>query len=426
MAGDTIFALSSGSPPAALAVVRISGPAAFDALSALGGSLPPPRVARLRTLHDPASGDVLDRALVLALPGPNNATGEDCAELHLHGGRAVIAAVESALEALPDLRRAEAGEFTRRAFANGRLDLAEAEGLADLLAAETKLQLRNAQALAGGALSHAVDGWLQRLLALSAMVEASLDFADEDDVGALPPDLSQGIGSLAEDLATWLAVPRAETLRDGYRIVIAGPPNAGKSSLFNALVEEEAAIATPIAGTTRDLLTRSVAISGVPLVFTDTAGLRAQTSDPIESIGIERAKDAIQTADLVMWLGGQGEGPDGAIEIDPMSDLHRPRKSVCCWRVSAKTGKGIGDLRAELLRRARSAMPQAGQVAVSHHQGRLLGDAKRALSRAFLHQDPLLIAEELRVARLAFDRLTGRAATDDMLDGLFGRFCIGK
>lgn len=426
MSGDTIFALSSGRPPAAIAVVRISGPAAFDALAALGGTLPSPRRACLRVLRDPASGDVLDRALVLALPGPDNATGEDCAELHLHGGRAVIAAVERALAALPGLRRAEAGEFTRRAFANGRLDLAEAEGLADLLAAETDLQLRNAQALAGGALSRAVDGWLERLLGLSALVEASLDFADEDDVDTLPPDLAGGIRSLADDLAEWLAVPRAETLREGYRVVIAGPPNAGKSSLFNALIDEEAAIATPIAGTTRDVLTRSVAIAGVPFTFTDTAGLRGETTDPVEAIGIERAWDVIASADLVLWLGGEGEGPPEAIEVDAMSDLIRSRKSAGSWLVSALTGEGIADMRAELTRRAAAALPKVGQVAVSKHQGHLLGQGEQALRTAAGEHDALIVAENLRLARIAFDRLTGRAAPEDMLDALFGRFCIGK
>lgn len=427
MLADTIFALSSGSPPCAVAVVRISGPGALGALATLGGRMPPPRSARLRVLRDPATGEVLDRALVLALPGPHNATGEDSAELHLHGGRAVIAAVERALEALPGLRRAEAGEFTRRAFANGRLDLAEAEGLADLLAAETDLQLRNAQALAGGALSRAVDGWLERLLGLSAMVEASLDFADEDDVDALPDNLVEGILSLADDLASWLAVPRAETLREGYRVVIAGPPNSGKSSLFNALVEDDAAIATPIAGTTRDVLTRPVAIAGVPFSFLDTAGLRTDAADPVEAIGIEKAQDAIANADLVLWLGVEGEGPTGAVEIDAMSDVRdRTRKSLPAVTVSSVTGEGIAELRAELLRRATGAMPKAGQVAISRHQARLLGHGEAALRDAATERDPLIIAENLRIARVAFDRLTGRAAPEDMLDALFGRFCIGK
>ncbi|MDE2621422.1 MAG: 50S ribosome-binding GTPase, partial [Sphingomonadales bacterium] len=252
----TIFALSSGTVPAAIGVVRISGPEAGAALSRLAGRLPPPRRAVTATLRD-AAGAVLDRALVLWLPGPGTATGEDCAELHLHGGRAVIAAVEAALLACPGLRRAEPGEFTRRTFVNGRIDLAEAEGLADLLAAETELQRQSALAMAGGGLSRLVEGWRERLLLLSAEVEAALDFADEDDVDTpdAAPCSTWNIAPLRDEIGNWLSRPRAETLREGFRVVLAGPPNAGKSTLFNALVESEAAITSPIAGTTRDLVT---------------------------------------------------------------------------------------------------------------------------------------------------------------------------
>ncbi|HEX4848420.1 MAG TPA: GTPase, partial [Novosphingobium sp.] len=251
---DTIFALSSGAPPAAIAVVRISGVRAGVALKALSGRLPPERRAVAATLRDTA-GAVLDRALVLWLPGPHTATGEDTAELHLHGGRAVVAAISAALAALPGLRAAEPGEFTRRAFANGRIDLAEAEGLADLLSAETELQRQSALAMAGGAFSRQVEEWREGLLGLSAAVEAVLDFADEDDVATLPADFLQRIDRLRGEIAVWLARPRAEVLREGFRVVIAGPPNAGKSTLFNCLVQSDAAIATPIAGTTRDVLT---------------------------------------------------------------------------------------------------------------------------------------------------------------------------
>ncbi|WP_066558060.1 tRNA uridine-5-carboxymethylaminomethyl(34) synthesis GTPase MnmE [Croceicoccus bisphenolivorans] len=427
MKGETIFALSSGSPPAAIAVVRLSGPACVSALERIAGSAPEPRIARLRTLRDPATGDVLDRALVLFMPGPQSATGEDCAELHLHGGRAVVMAVERTLGAIERLRKAEAGEFTRRAFANGRLDLAEAEGLADLLAAETELQRRNAQALAEGALSHAVNRWLEELLALAAFVEATLDFADEDDVAELPADFTARCATLAEAIGAWLAVPRAETLRDGFRIVIAGPPNAGKSSLFNALVEYEAAIATPIAGTTRDVLSRPVAISGVPFVFTDTAGIRDETDDVIERIGIDRAKAELERADLILWLGPDGGAPAGAWDIETMIDVaERFPKAAPHYRVSSASGEGIGDLRQALVNHARQSMPRAGQVAVSRRQAELLRDARDSLGDIGSHSDPLIVAEHLRIARTAFDRLTGRAAPEDMLDALFGRFCIGK
>lgn len=426
MSGDTIFALSSGSPPAAIAVVRLSGPGSAAALEAVAGAVPAPRKVSLRTLRNQC-GDVLDRALVLFMPGPDSATGEDCAELHLHGGRAVVLAVETALSAVDGLRKAEAGEFTRRAFANGRMDLAEAEGLADLLAAETELQRRNAQALAGGALSAKVEDWRVSVLALAALVEANLDFADEDDVADLPSDFARRCVALAQEIEDWLAVPRAETLREGFRVVIAGPPNAGKSSLFNAIIEDEAAIATPIAGTTRDVLSRPVAISGVPFVFTDTAGIRAETDDAIERIGIERARAELVRADLVLWLGAESEGPDAAWEIETMIDRQdHASKQQPLYRLSSATGEGVDRLRAALVDHARNAMPKPGEVAVSRRQGELLAEAAAALRRAASPTDPLIVAEDLRVARLSFDRLTGRAATEDMLDLLFGRFCIGK
>ena len=236
---DTIFALSSGAPPAAIAVIRISGPQASEALERLAGRLPGVRRASLLPLCD-RGGELLDEALVLWLSGPGTATGEDMVELHCHGGRAVVVAVEAELGRCPGLRRAAPGEFTRRAFANGRIDLAEAEGLADLLSAETELQRRSALAMAGGAFSQEVEAWRESLLALSAAVEAVLDFSDEDDVALLPPDFATRVGQLRDLIGEWLVRPRAETLKEGYRVVLAGPPNTGKSTLFNALVEHEA------------------------------------------------------------------------------------------------------------------------------------------------------------------------------------------
>ena len=423
---DTIFALSSGAAPAAIAVIRISGPASAEALRRLTGRIPPPR----RAVHAPvrdAAGNLLDRALVLWLPGPNNATGEDTAELHCHGGRAVIAGVETALRQVPDLRPAKPGEFTRRAFANGRIDLAEAEGLADLLSAETELQRRSALAMASGAFSRTVEAWRERLLAGSAALEAVLDFSDEDDVALLSPDFFARLDMLREELTEWLTRPRAEALREGFRVVIAGPPNAGKSTLFNALLESEAAIATPIAGTTRDVLIRPVAIDGLPFLFADTAGLREETHDPIEAIGIERARDALDVADLVLWLGAEREGPPEAWEIEAQADRanhlakHAPRH-----RVSAVTGEGLSDLRADLVVAARGALPKPGEAALNERQHRLLGEAEAMLSFAGNLSDPLLVAEHLRLARVAIDALIGRTTTEHMLDALFGRFCIGK
>ncbi|MBT0668854.1 tRNA uridine-5-carboxymethylaminomethyl(34) synthesis GTPase MnmE [Novosphingobium profundi] len=432
---DTIFALSSGAPPAALAVVRISGPAAGSVLERLAGSLPQPRRASLRTLRV-SRETVLDQALVLWFPGPATATGEDLAELHLHGGRAVVRAVESALADLGmageggaalAIRAAQPGEFTRRAFANGRIDLAEAEGLADLLSSETELQRLAAIAMAGGAFSQQVSNWRDRVLSASAAIEAILDFSDEDDVAELPPHFRADLVALSGELESWLTRPRAEALREGLRVVLAGPPNAGKSTLFNALVEDEAAITAPLAGTTRDVLVRAVALDGVPFAFIDTAGLREGTQDAIEAIGVDRARGELAKADLVLWLGPEGEGPEGSWEIEAQADRDQHlRKAGPRHRLSAITGEGLDGLRRDLVRFGRSCLPRPGEVALNQRQGQLLSRARLALEGALCVTDLLLQAEELRSARVAFDSLIGRSTTEDMLDALFGRFCIGK
>ncbi|KQM21849.1 tRNA uridine-5-carboxymethylaminomethyl(34) synthesis GTPase MnmE [Novosphingobium sp. Leaf2] len=422
---DTIFALSSGPPPAAISIIRISGPDAGHVLARLAGAVPPPRRASYRTLHVPR-GTVLDQALVLWFPGPNTATGEALAELHLHGGRAVVAAADAALLEL-GCRRAEPGEFTRRAFANGRIDLSEAEGLADLLSAETEIQRSVALAMAGGAFSRQVEDWRDRVLRLSAVVEAALDFDDEDDVQGRPLSLDADLAALASDLRTWLHRPTADLLRQGFRVVLAGPPNAGKSTLFNALVQEEAAITSPIAGTTRDAVMRSVALDGVPFLFIDTAGLRDSGEDTIEAIGIAKAHSEIDTADLVLWLGSEGEGQQGAWEIATQIDVvDHPGKASPRHRVSALTGEGLGHLRNDLVNTARTVMPKAGHAALNRRQHDLLSDALKALDATRSTADLLLLGECLRLARVAFDSLVGRAATEDVLDTLFGRFCIGK
>ena len=423
----TIFALSSGAPPAGVGVIRISGPDARGALMTLAGRVPEPRRASLARLRS-ADGALLDQALILWFPGPNTATGEDLAELHCHGGRAVIAAVEAALDGCTGLRRAEAGEFTRRAFANGRIDLAEAEGLGDLLTAETEWQRAAALAAVGGAVSRQIEEWRAAVLALSAQIEAVLDFSDEEDAADLPECFTWNIAGLSDALAVWLARPRAERLGEGFRVVLAGPPNAGKSTLFNALVDSEAAITSPIAGTTRDVIERSVAIAGVPFTFLDTAGLRErEIADPIEAIGIDRAHDAVARADVVLWLGVEGAGPADAWEIAAQSDsaTHVPKASAR-FTVSAATGEGIATLKKALVDAARNSLPKPGEAALNARQHALLSEAAAALVAAGRLADALLVAEELRRARLCFDRLIGRATTEDMLDTLFGRFCIGK
>lgn len=430
---DTIFALSSGPPPAGIAVIRISGPQASPALRALCGKLPAPRRASLATLADPADGTHLDRTMVLWLPGPGTATGEDSAELHLHGGRAVVAAVEAALERLPGLRRAQAGEFTRRAFANGRIDLAEAEGLADLLSAETELQRRVALAMAEGALSRDVEEWRAELLRISARLEAALDFSDEDDVGEGEATLPEGFAgeciALAERIDAWLSRPRAEPLKEGFRVVLAGPPNAGKSTLFNALVEQEAAITAAEPGTTRDVLTFAASLDGVPFTFVDTAGLRDDGAGEIERIGIARARAAAEKADLILWLGPEGEGPEGRTLWEIASradDPIAPRKSDKALALSARTGEGLAALRSALVDHARRSLPAPGQAALNQRQHDRLSEVAEALRFAAVERDGLLAAENLRLARRALDALVGRTGTEDMLDALFGRFCIGK
>jgi tRNA modification GTPase len=423
---DTIFALSSGAPPAGIAIVRVSGPRAGEALRILSGAMPTARRARRASLNS-QDGNLLDEGLVLWFPGPGTVTGEDLAEFHLHGGRAVVAAVETALAAVPGLRRAEPGEFTRRAFVNGRIDLAEAEGLADLLAAETEIQRRAAVGMAGGMLSRRVEAWRERLLGLSAQVEAILDFEDEADIGRLPASFSSEIKEFSAELGEALRAPAAETLREGFRVALAGPPNAGKSTLFNALVENEAAITAPLAGTTRDVLERPVALGGTPFTFVDMAGLRESGADPIEAIGIARAEAEIARADLVLWLGLEREGPCGAWEIEPQCDrAGHPAKAAPRYRVSARTGEGIPALKQGLVDTAAGAMPRPGEAALNRRQRELLTHALAALKAAEGEGDPLLLAESLRQARLAFDRLVGRSSTEDVLDALFGRFCIGK
>lgn len=419
---DTIFALSSGAPPAAVALVRISGPRADAVLKGLAGILPDPRIATLARLRD--GDEVLDNALIIRFPGSASATGEDVAELHLHGGRAVVAAVLAALARIEGLRAAEPGEFTRRAFEHGRIDLAEAEGLADLLEAETESQRRQAMALAGGALGRQVAIWQEELLGLAALVEAALDFSDEGDVAPLPADFTARLAALRGTLTSWLARPPAERLKDGVRVVIAGPPNAGKSSLLNALVGRDAAIVTAVPGTTRDLIEAPVAFCGIPFLLIDTAGLRA-SPDEIETIGVARALASAETADLVLWLGQSAEAPGDAIRVHSKADLGKAAEPVDL-SVSATTGDGLNDLVDAMVAHSGKLLPAEGEVALNARHREALGEAASLLGEAETLSDPLLVAESLRRARIALDRITGKAGVDDMLDGLFGRFCIGK
>ncbi len=429
-AADTIFALSSGAPPAAIAIIRISGTRAFAAVSSLAGKLPPARRASLVTLRDPADAGILDEALVLVFPAPNTATGEDLAELHLHGGRAVVRAVERTLAAIPGLRQAEAGEFTRRAFLNGRMDLNEAEGLSDLLSAETEHQRRAAANMMGGAFTRAIEGWRQDLLLISALTEAELDFSEEDDVD--PQHKNSIRCKCNEIMSSILAVlqsPPAEKLRDGLRIVLGGPPNSGKSTLLNALVARDAAIVSDIAGTTRDVIEVPVAFAGIAFVLIDTAGVRDDSQDTIEAIGIERAHNAFAGADILLWLGRENDGPEhpALLEIDAKSDdPNRHQKSASGHLVSAKTGAGIPELLNIIIAMAKNMFGPADSYAINARQRALLAQCAEALEQAQVADDWLIVGEQLRQARLALDALTGRAHTEDLLDTVFGKFCIGK
>jgi tRNA modification GTPase len=423
---DTIYALSSGQPPAAIAIVRLSGAQADTALERLAGRLPPPRRASLVTLRD-AQGEMLDRCVAIRFPGPASATGEDLVELHLHGGRAVVAAVLNALGRVPGLRAAAPGEFTRRSFDNGRIDLLEAEGLADLLTAETEGQRRAALRLAEGELSRFVEHCRARVLALAARVEATLDFSDEDDVGqASDANWSAELSSLRRDLRGLLDRPSAERLRDGVRVVVAGPPNAGKSSLINAMAGREAAITSAVPGTTRDLIEVPLSLGGLPFLLIDSAGLR-ESADVVEAIGVSKAEAAIAGADILLWLGEPQCAPEHSTVLRVRSKLDILGPSAAAdLSVSAHSGEGLTELVERLVTRAGAMLPAEGEAAINERQRAALAAVDRHLKGAGEAHDALIVAEELRCARAALDKLTGCAGVEDMLEALFGRFCIGK
>lgn len=380
----------------------------------------------MRELKD-SDGQLLDEALVLRFDGPASSTGEDLVELHCHGGRAVVDAVLGALAAIAGLRVAHPGEFTRRAFDNERIDLTEAEGLADLIEAETESQRRSALLMAEGGLSRQIEAWRQRLLELSARAEVAIDYVEDDAVdGDL--QLARELDALARELGAWLSRPRAEPLKDGLRIVIAGPPNAGKSSLLNAIVGQERAIVTAVAGTTRDHIDVPLALSGVPVRLTDTAGLR-ESLDDAERIGVDRARSLIDVADVLLWLGEPDEAPEHPrlLRIHARCDLPERRSAPTgSIAVSAKNGTGVSDVIAAIVEATVGLLPAGNQLALNRRQAECLAEARDSLVEAKATEDPVLVAESLRSTRAAFDRLTGRAGVEDFLDALFGRFCLGK
>lgn len=401
---------------------------AHEASEGVAGVLPSPRTAAVRELRHPGSGELLDEALVLRFDSPASATGENLVEFHCHGGRAVVGAVLSALAAIDGLREAQPGEFTRRAFENGRIDLTEAEGLADLLEAETESQRRAALMMADGVFSRQIGEWQSRLLELSARAEAAIDYVDDDEEVDPDPALSSECGALADELERWLERPRAESLRDGVRVVIAGPPNAGKSSLLNAIAGCERAIVTDVPGTTRDHIEAPMALSGVPVRLTDTAGLR-DSDDTVEQMGVDRARSLIEVADVLLWLGKPGDVPAHpcVVRVHARCDLpERGQAPAGSIAVSSKTGEGLQQLSELVTALARTILPVEGEVALNRRQATYLDEAHQALRALAGAADLVIMAELLRSARSAFDRLTGRAGVEEVLDALFSRFCLGK
>ena len=383
-------------------------------------------MAAVRELRGPATKELIDEALVLRFDAPASSTGEDIVEFQCHGGRAIVDALLVALEQVDGLRQAEPGEFTRRAFENGRIDLTEAEGLADLIEAETEAQRKAAMALAEGGLRKQVVVWQGRLLSLSALAEQTIDY-DEDD-GAIDPALPRDCAALSGELDYWLARPRIEPLKEGVTVIVAGPPNAGKSSLVNAVAGDERAIVTAFPGTTRDHIDVPLSIGGLPVRLTDTAGLR-DTDDEAEAIGVERARRLVSTADILLWLGDPLESPvhPRAILVHSKADLPgREEVPGNAIGVSSVTGRGFDTLLKKIGLLARTVLPGEDGIALNRRQAAQMAEASAALARAARNSDVVLIAEDLRAARAAFDRLTGRAGVEDLLDSLFGRFCLGK
>ncbi|MGJ4951210.1 tRNA uridine-5-carboxymethylaminomethyl(34) synthesis GTPase MnmE [Bradyrhizobium sp. HKCCYLS20291] len=440
---QTIYALSSGRLPSAIAIVRLSGSQAGAALRMLAGKLPAPRLATRVLLRD-ASHEPIDDAVVLWFPAPASATGEDVAELHVHGSRAVIAMLFAVLSGMPQMRAAEPGEFTRRAFENGKIDLTEAEGLDDLIHADTDRQRRQALRQLKGLLGDKARSWRDQIIQASALIEAGIDFADEGDVPAelMAPALTRITQLLTEIDSVLSAQGRAEQLRDGLTVVIAGPPNAGKSTLMNQLARREVAIVSPHAGTTRDLIEVQLDLDGYPVTVIDTAGIR-ETDDPVEQEGVRRARDRAAQADLVLWLAEddlaeaeqQGEVPVWRIrnKVD-LESSERVTKIASegdgrSFRISAQSGQGLSGLLEALVGFARDYFGSIESGLITRERQRtLLNDTAAALRRSIAAVDlgEELAAEELRIAALALGRLLGRVDVEDLLDVIFREFCIGK
>ena len=438
---QTIFALSSGRLPSAIALVRVSGPQAGKIATALAGKLPSPRTATRALLRDVGQRPI-DDAVVLWFPGPASATGEDVAEFHVHGGRAVLAALFAALSSFEDVRAAEPGEFTRRAFENGKLDLTEAEGLDDLIHADTDRQRRQALRQLKGLLGDRARDWRARIIEASALIEAGIDFSDEGDVPAelIAPAVAKVKVLLAEIEEVLAGQGRSERLRDGLVVAIAGPPNVGKSTLMNQLARREVAIVSPHAGTTRDVIEVQLDLDGYPVTVIDTAGIRA-TDDPVEQEGVRRARSRAADADLVLWLADLSPVPvqhDGTAPVWMVRnkiDLEAATRPLAdasgqgVFQISASRGDGLSELIAALVGFAQNYFGGSeGGLIGRTRQRKLLQETAVSLRRCVqvVGQGEELAAEELRVAAHSLGRLLGRVDVEDILDVIFREFCVGK
>lgn len=431
---ETIFALGTGAGRAAIAVIRVSGSAVPALLADLTGAQGEPRRARFVTLRDPESGEALDQGLALFFPGPDSATGEDYAELQVHGGRAVVDGVLRVLARYPGLREAAPGEFARRGFANGKLDLTQAEALADLIDAETQGQRRQALRIAGGALRRQVESWRTALIDAAALVEAELDFSDEADVDSFD---RQGLRRLLDPVcgamrAALAEAPASERMREGFLVMLLGPPNAGKSTLLNTLAQRDLAIVSPTPGTTRDMIEAHLELEGLPVTFVDTAGLR-EAADEIERIGVDRVLQRVETADLVLWLSpGGAAAPERATEetevlkVATKADL---APAAMGWLpISARSGMGLEELCSAVAARAKVRLGDGGSSLLIRERHRsALASALASIEGALdAEKDLEFVAEDLRSAAGALGRIVGVVDVEHVLDAIFSRFCIGK
>ena len=449
-AGETIFALSSGGVPSGVAIIRLSGPRAEDLVRLYADEVPAPRRACLRTLRLPESGEIVDQGLVLWFPDPDSFTGEDCAELHCHGSRSVVTAILDSLAKQPECRLAEPGEFARRAFDNGKLDLTSVEGLADLINAETDAQRRQALDQARGGLFSAAETWRGTLIELRAMVEARIDFSDEGDVAdAGPAEIERRIEQLRDEVSMVVATAdRGQRVRTGFKVALAGRPNAGKSTLLNALARREVAIVTDEPGTTRDILEVPLDLGGFPVLVYDTAGLRAAVGKA-EQEGVRRALARAGSSDLVLWLSAPKDydaPPEDSASVlndsvpiwfvGTKADLGNPddaarlpfvNKFAARFSISAKTGDGLAGLESALRETASKAMTGDAAFTITRLRHKALLEAAVAdLDAALAAKEEEVVAELLRRASDALGRLVGRIDVEDVLDRLFGEFCIGK